>query len=93
MDEDEVRQLSPPARLAAAAAARAVQRAGVGVGPADPHCPLPTSPPPSAPTSQDYGFEYEGSDNEEDVVDVENEYYTAKCASPPSSPAVKPSAS
>ncbi|TNY18202.1 PCI-domain-containing protein [Rhodotorula diobovata] len=27
---------------------------------------------------EDYGFEYEGSDNEEDVVDVENEYYTAK---------------
>lgn len=32
-------------------------------------------------STQDYGFEYEGSDNEdnEDVVDVENEYYTAKC--------------
>ncbi|GAA6050027.1 hypothetical protein JCM3770_001922 [Rhodotorula araucariae] len=27
---------------------------------------------------EDYGFEYEGSDNEDDVVDVENEYYTAK---------------
>ncbi|BGP54663.1 hypothetical protein JCM8202_001040 [Rhodotorula sphaerocarpa] len=26
----------------------------------------------------DYDFEYEGSDNEADVVDVENEYYTAK---------------
>ncbi|KAJ8294454.1 COP9 signalosome complex subunit 2 [Rhodotorula toruloides] len=28
--------------------------------------------------NEDYGFEYEGSDNEDDVVDVENEYYTAK---------------
>lgn len=28
---------------------------------------------------QDYEFEYEGSDNEEEGVDVENEYYTAKC--------------
>ncbi|SCV70584.1 BQ2448_3346 [Microbotryum intermedium] len=27
---------------------------------------------------EDYGFEYEGSDNEEDVVDVENDYYNAK---------------
>ncbi len=27
-----------------------------------------------------YEFEYEGSDNEADVVDVENDYYTAKCA-------------
>ncbi|KAM0788730.1 hypothetical protein ACM66B_002822 [Microbotryomycetes sp. NB124-2] len=27
---------------------------------------------------EDYGFEYEGSDAEEGVVDVENEYYTAK---------------
>ncbi|GAA5864326.1 hypothetical protein JCM1840_006745 [Sporobolomyces johnsonii] len=27
---------------------------------------------------EDYGFEYEGSENEDDVVDVENEYYTAK---------------
>ncbi|GJN89889.1 hypothetical protein Rhopal_002878-T1 [Rhodotorula paludigena] len=27
---------------------------------------------------EDYNFEYEGSDNEDDVVDVENEYYTAK---------------
>ncbi|GAA5992718.1 hypothetical protein JCM10908_006896 [Rhodotorula pacifica] len=26
----------------------------------------------------DYEFEYEGSDNEADVVDVENDYYTAK---------------
>ncbi|CEQ40472.1 SPOSA6832_02107, partial [Sporobolomyces salmonicolor] len=33
----------------------------------------------------DYGFEYEGSENEDDVVDVENEYYTAKCALPVSS--------
>ncbi len=28
---------------------------------------------------EDYGFEYEGSDNEDGIVDVENEYYTAKC--------------
>ncbi|SCZ97918.1 BZ3500_MvSof-1268-A1-R1_Chr7-3g09638 [Microbotryum saponariae] len=27
---------------------------------------------------EDYGFEYEGSDNEEDIVDVENDYYNAK---------------
>ncbi|GAA6004638.1 hypothetical protein JCM11491_002176 [Sporobolomyces phaffii] len=27
---------------------------------------------------EDYGFEYEGSDNEDDGVDVENEYYQAK---------------
>ncbi|POY74004.1 hypothetical protein BMF94_2815 [Rhodotorula taiwanensis] len=31
----------------------------------------------------DYDFEYEGSDNEADVVDVENEYYTAKCTYAP----------
>ncbi|GAA5955376.1 hypothetical protein JCM3765_006759 [Sporobolomyces pararoseus] len=27
---------------------------------------------------EDYGFEYEGSDQDEDVVDVENDYYQAK---------------
>ena len=32
------------------------------------------------PRLAQYEFEYEGSDNEADVVDVENDYYTAKCA-------------